>query len=102
MALTIDVRFDTRHEFELHPAEPLDAQSARQWLEAQFVALDAEPLRASGKVLVADKVLAVAAAAGARRFAEDPAWAAHYAAAVAGALGKTVVGVDVEAATVTF
>ncbi len=102
MALTIDVRFDARTEFELHPAEPQDPQAARRWLEEQFVTLEAEPTRASGKVLIADKVLAVAIAAGARRFRDDPDWAARYAAAVAGALGKTVVTVDTASGTVSF
>ena len=45
------------------------ARGGRRWLDDQFTALDCEPLRASGKVLLADKVLTVAQAAGAHLLA---------------------------------
>jgi len=47
-------------------------------------------------------VLALAAAVGAERFAQDAAWAAAFARAVTAALGRPVVRVDVEASSVTF
>ena len=46
------------------------ARAGRRWLDDQFTALDCEPLRASGKVLLADKVLTVAQAAGAHLLAQ--------------------------------
>src|SRR3990167_767295 len=74
---------------------------ARNWLDAQFTALDCEPLRASGKVLTADKVLRVTEAAGAAMF-KDEKWAADYVQAVHAALARPMIRVDVPAMTVTF
>nr|WP_236580544.1 hypothetical protein [Rubrivivax sp. A210] len=77
-------------------------EDARRWLDEQFVANDCEPLRASGKVLTADKVLALAGAAGERRFSDDAAWAHSFARAAIAALGRPVVKVDVAAGAITF
>ena len=61
------VRFADACEFVLPvaPAEGTSSEAARRWLDEQFVANECEPLRASGKVLTADKVLALAGAVGA-------------------------------------
>jgi hypothetical protein len=75
---------------------------ARRWLDEQFLANDCEPLRPSGKVLTADKVLALAGAVGPQRFGDDAAFRDAFARAVVAALGKPVVRVDVEAGAVTF
>jgi hypothetical protein len=86
---------------------PVDDQStmtneaARVWLDQQFVEMDCEPLRASGKLLLADKVLVVARDAGAQRFA-DSAWAHAFAAAASAALGKPSLRVDADAMSVTY
>ena len=64
MTIAVSVRFAPGTEFSLSPKLRLGSDEARRWLDEQFVALGAEPMRASGKVLVADKVLAVASAAG--------------------------------------
>ena len=56
---------DQEFRFDLTSAEPMAHEAGRRWLDDQFTALDCEPLRASGKVLLADKVLTVAQAAGA-------------------------------------
>lgn len=90
-------------EFRLDPqgAQPLTNEEARRWLDDEFVRLDCEPLRASGKVLLADKVLTVAAAAGASLLS-DPAWAGQFARAAVAALNKPVVRVDVAAMAVSF
>jgi hypothetical protein len=98
------VRFRDGCEFELPVAATgvAAADAARAWLDAEFVANGCEPPRASGKVLAADKVLAVAAAVGEGRFSRAPDWSARYAAAVLGALGRPMVRVDVDAGAVTF
>lgn len=88
-------------ELALHPAEPLPLEAARAWLEQEFLRLEAVPVRPSGKVLLADMVLAVAEAAGPRAFA-DAAWAGAYARAVAGALRRPLVRVDVPHRSVGF
>lgn len=79
------------------PAEPVTTpEAARRWLDEAFVALDCEPLRASGKVLTVDKLLAVAAAAGWQRFHDEPAWAQAYAGAALAALGRHTAVIDVD------
>lgn len=79
----------------------MTSEAARRWLDEQFTELDCEPLRASGKVLLADKVLTVAQAAGAARLA-DPQWSLAFARAASAALAKPVVRVDIPAMAVSF
>lgn len=74
---------------------------ARAWLDAQFTSLDCEPLRASGKLLTADKVLRVTQAAGATLFADEK-WVADYVGAVHAALAKPMIRVDVPAMAITY
>ena len=40
--------------FAMDGKDPLANDLARKWLDDQFVALECEPLRASGNVLLAD------------------------------------------------
>ena len=104
MRQEVFVRFDARTEFQIpvHAgAAPMASDEARRWLDDQFLANDCEPLRLSGKVLTADKVLTVAMAAGAGRFA-DPAWSMDFARATSAALGKPVVRVDVPSMAITY
>lgn len=98
------VRFGQGCEFVLPVAgvDGMSAEAARRWLDEQFVANECEPLRASGKVLTADKLLAVAGTVGPARFESDPGWAASYARAALSALGRTTVQVDVDGGAVTF
>jgi hypothetical protein len=87
--------------FSLEGKEPLANEVARKWLDEQFVTLECEPLRASGKLLLADKVVVVAREAGAKRFA-DAAWGAAFAAAASAALGKKMLQVDADTLSVTY
>lgn len=97
------VAFARGHEVEIPVHEAAMApDEARRWLDEQFLANDCEPLRPSGKVLTADKVLALAGAVGPQRFADDAAFRDAFAHAVVAALGKPVVRVDVDAGAVTF
>ena len=86
---------------DLQGSAPMDHEQARRWLDDEFIRLECEPLRPSGKVLLADKVMTVAQAAGARHFA-DPAWAQQFARATVAALSRPIVRVDVPAMAVTF
>ena len=72
-----------------------------EWLDEQFTALECEPLRASGKVLLADKVLVVAQAAGSRLL-NDETWLHTYARATHAVLTKPMITVDVSAMAVTY
>ena len=93
----------SKQEFQLavDDADPMTRDQARQWLDTQFVALDCEPLRASGKVLLADKVLLVAQAAGPRRL-DDADWRTAYARATHAILVKPMITIDVAAMAVTY
>lgn len=103
MRSQIAVIFDKGVEFNLNVGEapPMASDVARAWLDTQFTELDCEPLRASGKVLTADKVLRVTQAAGPTLFADEK-WAADYVRAVHAALSRPVIRVDVAAMAVTY
>ena len=98
MRSEVKVCFAHDREFEttLTEADKMAPDVARRWLDEQFVANDCEPLRASGKVLIADKILVVAAAVGPHRFADDAEFRHGFARAAAAALGRPVVRIDVE------
>ncbi|MEJ8838971.1 hypothetical protein [Ramlibacter sp. AN1133] len=86
---------------DLEKAEPMTPEAARAWLDEQFTEMGCEPLRPTGKVLIADKVFVVAQAAGPARFA-DAAWAHQFGRCASAALGKPVVRVDVPASSVGY
>jgi hypothetical protein len=86
---------------DLNKVEPMRSDLARAWLDQQFIELDCDPLRATGKVLTADKIVVVAQAAGPAKFAEHD-WAQEFARATSGALGKPVVHVDVSSLSISY
>ncbi len=103
MRSEVIVQVDADQEFRinLEALTPMAPDAARRWLDEQFVALECEPLRATGKLLTADRVLCVAQAAGAQRLAE-PEWAQTFARAASASLGKPVVRIDVKAMAVSY
>ena len=103
MSSELIVRFNPQQEWriDLSRLEPMGMEEARRWLDDEFTRLDCEPLRASGKVLLADKVLTVARAAGVALM-QDPAWSRDFARAASAALAKPIVRVDVPGMAVTF
>ena len=86
---------------EIAPEQALDREAARQWLDTQFTEMECEPLRATGKLLTADRVVVVAQAAGPAKFA-DPAWALAFAQSASAVLGKQVINVDADALSITY
>ena len=86
---------------DLDRLEPMSHEAARAWLDGQFTELGCEPLRPTGKVLSADKVVVVAEAAGAHKFAEAR-WSQEFARATSALLGKPVVHVDVPSLTISY
>jgi hypothetical protein len=86
---------------ELGPEQALDREAARQWLDTQFTEMDCEPLRATGKLLMADRVVVVAQAAGPAKFA-DPVWALAFAQSASAVLGKQVINVDADTLSITY
>ena len=103
MRSEVTVVFGPEQEFHigLEGLSPMGHEEARHWLDDQFSALDCEPLRASGKVLIADKLLTVARAAGTEYFG-NPAWAQTFARAALGATQKPFVKVDAAALSVGY
>lgn len=100
---SVTIRFAADREFPLRVTQqPVDRDAAVRWLEDEFVRLGAEPMRPSGKVLLADRLLSIAAAAGPDAFETDTEWAARYAANAIAAIGHDLVTVDLEAMRVRY
>ena len=99
VSVTVDRNQEFRFDLEGH--EPMPSDVARRWLDAEFMRLECEPLRASGKVLLADKVLTVARAAGPVLLA-DPDWFQKFARATHGALAKAIVRIDLPSMAISY
>lgn len=96
---SVIVSFARDRDYELRitagdPPLPTE-QEGDLWLSRQFEEFGCTPRSMVGKVLVLDKVLEVARAAGEKRFAGDIAWAEAYARAVLATLKREFVRVDV-------
>lgn len=102
--VTVSWSESATYRFDLEEVQPMPHEQARIWLDQQFTELECEPIRLSGKVLTADKTLAVAQGAGEQRFrdAAHGEWAVSYARAVSAALGKPVVRVDLATMSVGY
>ncbi|MBX3586467.1 MAG: hypothetical protein AB7I35_20535 [Ramlibacter sp.] len=99
--VTVKLADGAELRFDLDEVQPMPHDVARWWLDEQFTRLGCEPLRPTGKVLIADKVLCVAQAAGGAQFAE-PQWGGAFARAASAALAKPVVHVDVREMAISF
>jgi hypothetical protein len=64
----IRVRLDDDQEFvhDFDSSEAMSNEDGRRWLDQEFIRMECEALRASGKVLIVDKVVSVAKGAGAQ------------------------------------
>jgi len=103
MRSEVTVTLDAGHafRFDLEEVQPMPHDVARWWLDDQFTLMGCEPLRPTGKVLLADKVIVVARAAGAKLLG-DPKWSAEFARATSAALAKPVVRLDIPLMTVSY
>ena len=99
--VSVKLAANQEYRFDLEGAEPMAHEAGRRWLDDQFIALDCEPLRASGKVLLADKVLVVARDAGFTRLG-DREWLGQVARAVTAALSRPVVRIDLQGMTIAY
>ena len=99
--VTVTLDADHTFSFDLDEVQPMPHDVARWWLDDQFTRLGCEPLRPTGKVLLADRVIVVAQAAGASLLS-DPKWSAEFARATSAALAKPVVRLDIPAMTVSY
>ena len=88
-------------QIDLNEVQAMPPDVARWWLDDQFTQMGCEPLRPTGKLLTADKVVVVAQAAGPDKFA-DAQWALEFARAASSALGKPMVHIDVAALSISY
>lgn len=99
MVATVSVKFgeDRLYEFELHDRDLARStpESARRWLEQQFVDLGCEPTNPTGKTLLVDKILGVARALGDKSFAQNTSVAREFAKNALAALERSAVSIDV-------
>jgi hypothetical protein len=86
---------------ELDRQQPMAPDVARAWFDRQFTEFACEPLRGTGKVLTADKVVVVAEAAGPAKFA-DANWAMDFGRATIAALAKPLVNIDVPSLSISY
>lgn len=104
MIRTISVKFgeDKRYEFELHERDFSGStpESARRWLERQFLAMGCEPTNPTGKTLLVDKILGVVRAMGDQPFARNDRSAREFATHAILALERNAVSIDVAALSV--
>ena len=100
--VTVTFKSQAPVHIELHESlELMSGEAARRWLDGQFTEMGCEPLRPTGKLLTADKVVVVAEAAGSAKFA-DAQWAQAFARAACAALGRPMVHVDVTALSISY
>ncbi|MCC7216006.1 MAG: hypothetical protein IT517_04485 [Burkholderiales bacterium] len=104
MNAQVSIRFgpDLTIEFSVPFTSDATAQvRAREWLDRTYDQFGCVPTRPTGKVLLVDKILGIADAAGEKHFQRDPEWGKSFAQAVSSALDRTGVEVDVEGRTVS-
>lgn len=105
MRSVVTVIFSARQSVELAvDVEPGGSMSAtaRDWFDATWHKLGCEPLRASGKVLLLDKIMGVADALGYSELTQNNELATNFATQAALALEKPRVTVDLPGLTVGF
>ncbi|RTZ43444.1 hypothetical protein EKL30_10675 [Candidimonas sp. SYP-B2681] len=105
MRSVVTIIFNPRQRVELAvDVEPGGAGSvaAREWFETAWSRLGCEPLRASGKVLMLDKILGVADALGYLELSKYGDLAQEFATMAAMALEKPLITVDLPGLSVGY
>lgn len=99
MSYAVTVSFNIAREYEimLHDSDMqgMDKDQARAWLAREFEEMECVPSNPMGKILLLDMILNVAMYGGEDRFEEGGEWARSYAMAVAVALQRPAIRVDV-------
>ncbi|MBV8246829.1 MAG: hypothetical protein JO200_00120 [Comamonas sp.] len=94
---------DREYRVDTQSLSSVSSDEGRRWLDQQFVALDCEPLRATGKVLLADKLVVVAREARSRpELFGSQDWLNSYAVAAQAVLSKPLIRVDVPAMSISY
>ena len=100
MSNIVNIVFGSTREYSLIARDAWSRDQANDWFDDQWEALECEASNPTGKVLMFDKIVSIARYGGEKRFTEPGDWAQGYANAVAGALGRPVVRIDVSERTV--
>ena len=94
---------DREYRVDTQSLSPISSDEGRRWLDQQFVSLECEPLRATGKVLLADKLVVVAREARNRpELFDNEDWRNTYAVAAQAVLSKPLIRVDVPAMSISY
>ena len=94
---------EREYHMETESLAPLSPELARKWLDEQFVSLECEPLRATGKVLLADKLVVVAREARHHPdLFDSEQWRNTYAVAAQAVLSKPLICVYVPAMSISY
>jgi hypothetical protein len=99
--VTVNFKGSPALQIKLDDQPAMPNADARVWLDQQFTEMGCEPLRPTGKLLTADKVVVIAEAAGLKKF-QDPVWSLEFARAASAALGRPLVHIDVEAMGISY
>ncbi|HTZ00424.1 MAG TPA: hypothetical protein VMB75_11330 [Rhodocyclaceae bacterium] len=97
--ITVILTDGDRLEFTVPARETAscDSHEAHEWLAREFEAAGCVPANPVGKLLLADKVLSLAKTVSATTFRQPTPWLRDYFKAVACAIGRPVVTVDLAA-----
>ncbi|QXZ09397.1 hypothetical protein KUF54_15475 [Comamonas sp. Y33R10-2] len=94
---------DLEYRVDTQSLPTVSSDEGRRWLDQQFTSLECEPLRATGKVLLADKLVVVAREAQNRpELFESTDWRNTYAVAAQAVLSKPLIRVDVPAMSISY
>jgi hypothetical protein len=100
------VTFGEGEEYEFRIADSelagVSVERAQRWFDDEYVRADCEPANPVGKVLLSDKLLGIARAAGPEPFAGQTEWANAFALHAAVLVGRANVTINVPEATVGF
>ena len=99
--VSVTFRNQAPFRMDITSQQPQDRELARQWLDTQFLTMECEPLRPTGKLLMTDRVVVVAQAAGPAKFA-DAQWAQNFARSASAVLGKPAIHVDADSLTINY
>lgn len=83
-------------------SNPMASASAYAWLEATYEKMECEPVRLSGKVLLLDRVLAIAKVAGYEGLSQDNTLAHDFVCNTVLAVGHSRITIDVPGLTVGY
>lgn len=95
---------DREYPYKFSPADLAESspEEARRWFDREFSELKTEPVNPVGKVLIIDKILAVARFGGEQHFADGQTRAVNFARNTALSLGRDMVRVDVVASAISY